>query len=79
MDAKTELAIIRQRRKLKRKRRYIKSALEAHRAELVALRLAGGTLADLQLWVKIHYRLNAAVSTISRYLSSLPELTNAEL
>lgn len=74
MDATIELAAIRQRRKLRRKYRYVKSALEKHRAELVALRRAAASLRELQLFMSTRYRVSVAVSTLSRYLAKLPEL-----
>ena len=74
IDAKAELAQIKQRRKLNRRQRYIKSALEEHRAELVSLRRESASLADLQLWLRLRHRLSAAISTLSRYLATLPEL-----
>lgn len=78
MDAKAELALIRQRRKLCRRRKYLKSALEVHRAALVSLRLHGGSLRELQLWLRLHHRLYVAVSTICRYLRKLPELDGGD-
>ena len=74
IDAKAELAQIKQRRKLNRQQRYIKSALEECRAELVALSREGASLADLQLWLRLRHRRRAAISTLSRYLATLPEL-----
>lgn len=78
IDATTELALIRQRRKLCRRRKYIKSALELHRAELVELRRHGGTLAEIQLWLRLHHRLHVATSTICRYFQKLPELNGGD-
>lgn len=73
IDATEELAAIRRQRAIARRHRYQKSALEKHRAELVDLRRAGASLMDLVVWLRSH-RLRVAVSTVSRYLSKLPEL-----
>jgi len=72
-DAAEILRGIRQQRLVSRRRRYCRSRLMVHRAELVALRRAGASLADLQLWLRSQ-RVVAARSTISRYLGQLPEL-----
>lgn len=71
-DLLYELAAIRSRRQLiKRQRRY-RSCLDEFRAELVALRNAGATIADLVAWLRIH-RCRVAGSTVWRFLRKLPE------
>ncbi|OGU14219.1 MAG: hypothetical protein A2076_16710 [Geobacteraceae bacterium GWC2_53_11] len=72
-DATAELAAVHRLRGLARRPRYHKSALEKHRAELVALRRAGASLKDLVVWLRTK-RLKVAASTVSRYLRQLPEL-----
>lgn len=64
---------IRQQRQVKRRRRYCRSRLMVHRAEIVALKREGASLADLQLWLR-GQRVVVARSTIGRYLAQLPEL-----
>lgn len=64
---------IRQQRQAKRRRRFSRSRLMVHRAELVALKREGASLADIQLWLR-RQRIVVARSTISRYLQQLPEL-----
>jgi hypothetical protein len=66
------LEIKRQRQTMRRKR-YRRSSLMTFRAELVALRHEGASLADLKLFLQSH-RVKAARSTIGRYLKQLPEL-----
>lgn len=66
------LEIKRQRQAMRRKR-YSRSRLMIFRAELVALRREGASLADLQLWLR-GQRVKVARSTIGRYLNQLPEL-----
>lgn len=76
-DAKEALFDLRRRQALKRRRRYRRSKLDRYRAELVKLRRAGASLAQLQLWLQ-NRRLKVSRSTIHRYLRRLPELTNSD-
>lgn len=74
-DAAAVLDTVRREREERRHRRtWGKSKLVRHRAELVALRRAGASLADLAHWLKAEKRLKADKSTIARYLAKLPEL-----
>lgn len=74
-DAAAVLDTVRRERAERRHRRtWGKSKLVRHRAELVALRRAGASLADLAHWLKAEKRLKADKSTIARYLAKLPEL-----
>lgn len=73
-DAKSDLQQIREIRAIGRRRAYRQSGLEKYRAEIVALRRAGASLADIQAWLRIHPKHRAALSTISRYIKKLPEL-----
>jgi len=68
-----ELAAIRQQRRTARRRRYYRSRLDRYRAEIVALRRAGATLAEIAAWLR-QRRCKVAPSTISRYLARLPEV-----
>ncbi len=72
-DATTELQHIRAIRKIGQRKTYQRSKLERFRSELVALHQSGGSLADLQAWLRIK-KTKADRSTISRYLKKLPEL-----
>lgn len=68
-----ELAAIRQQRRTARRRRYFRSRLDRYRAEIVELRRAGATLADIALWLRRRH-CKVVCSTISRYLARLPEV-----
>jgi hypothetical protein len=74
-DAAATLDTVRQARQERRHRRtWGKSKLVRHRAELVKLRQAGASLADLAHWLKTDKRMKADKSTIARYLATLPEM-----
>ena len=74
-DAAAILDTVRQQREERRHRRtWGKSKLIRHRAELVKLRQAGASLADLVHWLKTEKRTQASKSTVSRYLATLPEM-----
>jgi hypothetical protein len=74
-DAAATLETVRREREERRHRcTWGRSKLVRHRAELVALRRAGASLADLAHWLKAEKRLKADKSTIARYLATLPEL-----
>lgn len=60
----------------KRRRTWGSSRLTPHRAELVQLRQAGGSYADLQVWLRKEKRIKVEESTVRRYLQKLPELAN---
>jgi DNA-binding transcriptional MerR regulator len=70
-----ELEGIRQQRRMNRRRRYYRSRLDRYRAEIVGLRQAGATLADIALWLR-RRRCRVATSTISRFLARLPEVSD---
>lgn len=72
----TELALIRQQRRVARRKRYYRSRLDRYRAEIVVLRLAGATLAEIATWLR-RRRCKVACSTVSRYLARLPEVGHA--
>ena len=74
-DAAAVLDTVRQQREERRHRRtWGKSKLVRHRAELVKLRQAGASLADLVHWLKTDKRTLASKSTVGRYLATLPEM-----
>lgn len=74
-DANATLGEIRRAREVRRHRRlWGKSKLLEHRAELVKLRRAGGSLEDLAFWLRSEKRVTAAKTTIARFLQKLPEL-----
>jgi hypothetical protein len=75
-DVTSELAIIRARRKMMRRQRYRSSRLDEYRAELLQLREAGATLADIALWLR-QRRIRVAISTISRWLRLCREVPDA--
>lgn len=72
----TELALIRQQRRMARRKRYYRSRLDRYRTEVVVLRRAGATLAEISSWLR-RRRCKVAASTISRYLARLPEMPDA--
>lgn len=74
-DIEQELATIRQQRRVNRRRRYYRSRLDRYRAEIVGLRRAGATLAEIATWLR-RRRCRVVASTISRYLARLPEVVD---
>lgn len=76
-DPIRELAAVKERRAMQRRRQYHKSKLERYRAELVALRRAGASAQDLTSWIRARHRLKIHRSSVDRYLSRLPELAGA--
>lgn len=68
-----ELALLRAQQAQRRRKSYRRSKLARFRAELVALRQAGASLAQLALWLGKR-RLRASRSAILRYLTTLPEV-----
>ena len=77
-DALAEVARIRSRRAVARRKHYRKSRLDRYRSEMVAMRRAGASGADLAEWLRIR-RCPIHRSSIDRYLKRLPELHHAEL
>ena len=75
-DAQTEVARIRTRRAEARRKMYRKSRLDKYRAELVAMRQAGASCADLAEWLRVSHRCRMHRSSVDRYLKRLPELDN---
>jgi hypothetical protein len=73
---------IRQRQVTKRRRQFRHSRLIRVRAELVALRHAGGSYRELAQWLRQTHRIKVTHTSVMRYLVQLPECqegANAEL
>lgn len=68
-----QLAAIRSRRNVARRRRRYRSRLDRYRAELVVLRHLGASVAELTDWLR-QRRCCVSQSTVSRFLRRLPEL-----
>lgn len=69
LDPDTALAAIRALRAAVRRRcTWGKSRLVKHRAELEKLRAAGGSFADLALWLRKEKRMVVNRSTVMRFL-----------
>ena len=77
-DAQAEVELIRARRAEARRKLYRKSRLDKYRAELVAMKQAGASCADLVEWLRVSHRCKVNRSTIDRYLKKLPELREAQ-
>ena len=73
-DARIEVERIRTRRAEARRKMYRKSRLDKYRAELVAMKRAGASCADLAEWLRVSRRCRMHRSSIDRYLKRLPEL-----
>jgi hypothetical protein len=73
-DAQVEVERIRARRAEARRRLYRRSRLDRYRAELVAMRRAGASCADLVEWLRVKHRCRINRSSVDRYLRKLPEL-----
>ncbi len=71
-----ELQRIRDLREAARRKLFRKSRLDKYRAELVAMRLAGASAADLAEWLRVTHRVKINRSSVDRFLKTLPELTN---
>ena len=77
-DPLAEVERIRARRAEARRKLYRKSRLDKYRAELVAMKRAGASCADLAEWLRVSHRCKVNRSTIDRYLKRLPELNKAQ-
>lgn len=73
-NAQIEIEKIRARRNEARRKLYRKSRLDKYRAELVAMKHAGASCADLVEWLRVNHRCKVNRSSIDRYLKKLPEL-----
>lgn len=77
-DAQAEVERIRARRAEARRKLYRKSRLDKYRAELVAMKQAGASCADLAEWLRVNHRCKVNRSSIDRYLKRLPELNKEQ-
>lgn len=73
-DPQAEVERIRTRRAEARRKLYRKSRLDKYRAELVAMKRAGASCADLAEWLRVSHRCKVNRSSVDRYLKKLPEL-----
>lgn len=74
-DPAAALAAVREHRAAaKRRRTWGKSRLVPHRAELVKLRAAGASFAELAEWLRREKRVKMDASSVRRFLQKLPEL-----
>lgn len=73
-NAQAEVERIRIRRTEARRKLYRKSRLDKYRSELVAMKQAGASCADLVEWLRVNHRCKVNRSSIDRYLKKLPEL-----
>lgn len=75
-DPLTELATLRQQTATIRKRNFVRSRLDRHAGELLALHRAGASTAELQRWLLGH-RIRVAHSTVARWLAkNAPKTTS---
>lgn len=72
-DAAAEVEKIRARRTEARRKLYRKSSLDRFRAELMAMKRAGASCADLAEWLRISHRCKIHRSSIHRYLRRFAE------
>lgn len=77
-DPLAEVERIRARRAEARRKLYRKSRLDKYRAELVAMKQAGASCADLADWLRVNHRCKVNRSSIDRYLKKLPELREVQ-
>lgn len=70
-DAQSEVNCIRSRRAEARRKLFRKSRLDKYRYELLAMKQAGASCADLAEWLRGKHRCKINRSTIDRYLKKL--------
>lgn len=76
-DADAALSAVKTARAAARRRcTWGNSRIAKHRAELVKLRLAGASFADLALWLQKEKRMKIDRTNVRLYLIKLPEITN---
>lgn len=78
-NAKAVVEQIRARRKEARRKLYRKSRLDKYRSELVALKQAGASCADIVEWLRVSHRCKINRSSVDRFLKNLPELRVTEI
>ncbi len=73
-NAPDELERVKQKRKLRRKKKYCKSCLEKYRAEIVAmLKEKTSSYRLVEAWLE-EQRIYVSHTTVMRYAKKLPEL-----
>lgn len=72
-DAQAEVERIRSRRAEARRKLFRKSRLDRYQSELLAMRRAGASCADLAEWLRVSHRCKINRSSIDRYLKKLQE------
>lgn len=77
-NAQAEVELIRARRTEARRKLYRKSRLDKYRAELVAMKQAGASCADLAEWLRVNHRCKVHRSSIDRYLRRLSGLSGTQ-
>lgn len=70
-DAAAELAAVRQRRAVSRRRRWTQHQLDPYRPALLDLRAAGASHADCVTWLRVRQRVTVDRSTVTRYLTRI--------
>lgn len=66
-NAKSELDALRTSAKIIRKKRYYTSTLDSYKGELIVLRHRGGSIAELQRFLRSK-RIHVAWSTVNRWM-----------
>lgn len=72
-DAQAEVDRIRSRRAEARRKLFRKSRLDKYSAELLAMRQAGASCADLVEWLRVSHRCRINRSTVDRYLRKISD------
>lgn len=78
-NPQAELSAVREKRAMKRRKTYRRSKLEKYRAEILALRHAGASAADIVEWLRgKHCKIHR--SSVDRFLTSgkVGEITEIE-
>lgn len=73
-DAQAEVERIRSHRAEARRKLFRKSRLNKYQTELLAMRRAGASCADLAEWLRVNHRCKINRSSIDRYLKKLQDL-----
>jgi len=77
-DPLFEVEQIRARRAEARRKLYRKSRLDKYRVELILMRQAGASCADLAEWLRVNRRCKINRSSIDRYLRRISEKQTAQ-
>ena len=76
-NAVEELEKVRAAREVRRRRvTWGKSKLSKHRAELVKMQAAGGSLSDLVFWLRRTKRVKVCGTTVMRFLKKIPAVVH---